>query len=100
LYNKLLDKPTEIKATDFIKQYRVIYCPICTQDPKLAELPKIIYKANLVGKDIEIYLCKLCENGWLNDDNIRAENAVRYKDLMKAHGLKGWWRELKDVDFL
>ncbi len=100
LYDKLLDKHTDVKATDFIKQYKVIDCPICMQDSKLAELPKIIYKANLVGKDIEIYLCKLCENGWLDENDIRADNAVPYKDLMKAHGLKGWWKELKSVDFL
>jgi len=100
LYDKLLDKHTDVKATDFIKQYKVIDCPICTQDPKLTELPKIIYKATLVGEDIEIYLCKLCENGWLDADNIRIDNAVRYKDLIKAHGLRGWWKELKDVDFL
>lgn len=100
LYNRLLDRPTKVKATDFIKKYKVVFCPICTQDPKLAQLPKIIYKATIIGKNIEIYLCKLCETGWLDENDIRINNGRNYKELMRANDLKGWWKELKDVDFL
>src|SRR3990172_12124506 len=30
LYNRLLDKPAKIRIQDFEKQYRVVFCPICT----------------------------------------------------------------------
>ena len=100
LYDKLLDKPTTVKATDLIEPYKIVFCPICTQDPKLEKLLTIIYKATIVGKDIEIYLCKTCETGWLDEDNIQSNNGHNYRELMKANGLRGWWKELKDVDFL
>jgi hypothetical protein len=100
LYDKFVDRPTIAKATDFIKQYKVVFCPICVKDSKLTDLPKIIYRATLVGKNIEIYLCKLCRSAWLDENDIRIDNGQNYKALMKANGLKGWWKELKDVDFL
>ena len=100
LYDRLLDNPATVRLSDFKKKYKAIFCPVCTQDPKMADLPKIIYRATVVGKNIEIYLCKLCWLIWLDEDDIRIDNGQNYKEFMRANGLKGWWKELKDVDFL
>ena len=100
LYDKLSDRPTSVKGTDFKKKYAVVLCPICTQDSKLAEMPKIIYKAIVIDKNIEIFICKLCNSVWLDKNDIQIYNGQDYKNFMKANGLNGWWKELKDVDFL
>lgn len=100
LYDKLLDRPTRVKAEDFIKKYRVIFCPVCAPDPEVAEVFNLIDKATVIDKNIQIYICKSCKLVWLDENDIRADNAFAYKKFMKANGLKGLWKELKDVDVL
>src|SRR5438477_3495186 len=97
LYDQLLDRPTDVKATDFIKKCRLVFCPVCTPDPEVVMEFGIIDKATVIANDIQIYICKPCKLVWLDENDIRAENAVRYKEFMKANGLKGFWNELKDV---
>lgn len=100
LYDRLLDNPTKVKATDFIKKYRVVFCPVCTPDSEAVMEFGIIDKATVIGKDIQIYVCKLCKLVWLDEDDIRADNAQDYKKFMRANGFKGLWKELTEVDVL
>jgi hypothetical protein len=100
LHDRLLDKPTTIKAKDFQKNCKVIFCPVCTPDPESAFTLNLIDKATIIGKDIQIYICKPCKLVWLDENDIKAENARDYKKFMKANGFKGLWKELKDIDAL
>ena len=100
LYDKLLDRPTKVKAEDFIKKCKFIFCPICASDPHAASSLNVIEKATVIGKNIQIYICKYCKLVWLDENDIRADNACDYKKFMKANGLKGLWKELTDVDEL
>jgi hypothetical protein len=100
LYDVLLDRPTGFKAVDFIKKRKIIFCPVCTPHPKLAIIASLIDKATVIANNIEIYICKPCKLVWLDENDIRADNAVGYKEFMKANGLKGFWNELKDIDVL
>jgi hypothetical protein len=100
LYDKLLDNPTGVKATDFIKKCRVVFCPVCTPEPEKVMEFGIIDKATVIANNIEIYICKPCKLVWLDENDIRLENAVGYKKFMKTNGLKGFWNELKDIDVL
>ena len=59
----------------------------------------LIEKATVIGKDLQIYICKPCKLVWLTED-IRTDNAQDYKKFMKSIGLKGLWKELEDVDIL
>jgi hypothetical protein len=100
LYDKFLNNPTKIKATDFEKKHRIIFCPICNPNPQVATRFSLINKATLMDKDLQIYICKPCKLVWLDENDIRVENAQDYKKFMKANGFKGLWKELKDVDVL
>lgn len=100
LYYQFLDKPTTVKAADFKKKYKIIFCPICTPYPKIATIPILIDKATVIDKNIQIYICKHCKLIWLDENDIRSDNAFDYKKFMKANGLKGQWKELKDIDVL
>jgi hypothetical protein len=100
LYDRLLDRPTKMKATDFIKKCRLIFCPVCTPDPEAVMEFGIIDKATVIDKNIEIYICKPCKLVWIDENDIRADNAFDYKKFMKSNGLKGLWKELKDIDVL
>ena len=53
----------------------------------------------MIGKDLQIYICKPCKLVWLIE-NIQADNAQDYKKFMKNLGLKGLWKELSDIDTL
>jgi len=100
LYDKLLDRSTNVKATDFIKECKVIPCPVCTPDPRVVMEFGIIDKATVIANNIQIYVCKPCTLVWVDEDDIRVDNALGYKEFMKANGLKGFWDELKDIDVL
>ncbi|HLJ31741.1 MAG TPA: hypothetical protein VKU36_04845 [Candidatus Babeliales bacterium] len=99
IYNRLLDKPAVLDTHDFYKDCKVVFCPVCTPDPENAIKYSLIEKATVIDKDLQIYICKPCKLVWLTED-IRADNAQDYKKFMKTVGLKGAWKELKDVDYL
>jgi len=99
LYDRIIDNPTDVKATDFIKDCKVVFCPGCCPDPEKTKKFSLIEKATVIGKDVQIFICKPCKLVWLSED-IRAENAQDYKKFMKKLGLKGLWKELCDVDVL
>ncbi len=100
LYDKLRDRPTDVKATDFIKKCRVILCSVCTPDPEMVMEFGIIDKATIIANNIQIYICKPCKLVWLDGNDIRADNTIDYKKFMEANELKGFWSELKDIDVL
>ncbi len=99
IYNKLTDQPATINRSDFVKDCKVIFCPVCTPDPEKAKKFSLIENATVIGKDVQIFICKPCKLVWLSED-IRVENAQDYKKFMKKLGLKGLWKELCDVDVL
>ena len=99
LYDRLIDKPTDVKPEDFEKKFKGVFCPVCTPDPEVVTVFGLIEKATVIGKDLKIYICKPCKLVWLTED-IRADNAQDYKKFMKSLGLKGLWKELKNVDYL
>jgi|SRR5438445_3279958 len=99
LYDRLTDRPTEVKPQDFQKKFKGVFCPVCTPDPEAVTTFSLIEKATIIEKDLQIYICKPCKLVWLTED-IRADNAQDYKKFMRTLGLKGLWKELKDVDLL
>jgi hypothetical protein len=99
LYDRLIDRPTGVKPEDFQKKFKGVFCPICTPDPEAVTTFSLIEKATVIGKDLQIYICKPCKLAWLTED-IRSDNAQNYKKFMKSLGLKGLWKELTDVDIL
>jgi hypothetical protein len=100
LYDKLLDKSTVIKGSDFTKDCKVVFCPICCPDPEVATKFSLIEKAIIIKNGAQIYICKPCKLVWFDPDDIRTENAQSYKKFMKTLGLKGLWKELSKVDTL
>jgi transposase-like protein len=100
LYNKLINKLTKTKATDSIKKYRLVFCPICTPDPEIVTNFGIIDKGTIIANDMQIYTCKSCQLVWLDENDIRADNAISYKEFRKAHRLTGLWNQLKNIDIL
>jgi len=99
LYNKLTDTPTDVKGIDFIKIFKGVYCPVCTPDIEKATKFSLIEKATIIQNNQEIFICKPCKLVWLSEDITKA-NAQDYKKFMRTLGLKGLWKELKDVDLL
>lgn len=99
IYNKLTDQPATINRSDFVKDYKVVFCPICCPDPEKVKKISLIQKATVIEKNMQIYICKLCKLVWITED-IRADNAQDYKKFMKTLGLKGLWKELCDIDIL
>ncbi|HLX53909.1 MAG TPA: hypothetical protein VKR58_08205 [Aquella sp.] len=99
IYKKLLDQPAILDTRDFYKDCKVVFCPVCCPDPEVAIKFNLIEKATVIGKDLQIYICKPCKLVWLTED-IRSDNAQDYKKFMKSLGLKGLWKELTDVDIL
>lgn len=99
LYNRLIDRPTEVKPEDFQKKFKGVFCPVCCPNPKIAIHLSLIEKATIIGKNLQIYICKPCKLVWLTED-IQVDNAQDYKKFMQILGLKGLWKELKDVDVL
>lgn len=99
LYDRFIDRPTTVKATDFKRNVKVVFCPICCPDLKKAQPSNLIDKATITEKNRQIYICKPCKLVWLTED-IRADNAHDYKKFMKSIGLKGFWNELSNVDIL
>ena len=59
----------------------------------------MIEKATVIGKELQIYICRPCKLVWLTED-IKVDNAQDYKKFMRMLGFKGLWKELKDVDYL
>jgi hypothetical protein len=99
LYDRFISKSTSIVATDFEKKLKGVFCPVCCPNPKTAKNFSLIEKAMIIGKNMQIYICKACKHVWFTDD-IRIDNAQDYKKFMKSIGLKGLWKELSDVDIL
>jgi hypothetical protein len=99
LYDRLSNSPTDVKPEDFKKKCKGVFCPVCTPDIEKAVTFSFIEKATVIGKAIQIYICKACKLVWLTED-IRADNAQDYKKFMQTIGLKGLWTELKDIDYL
>lgn len=98
IYNRFLEIPTDVKAEDFYKKVKCVFCPICT--PKIVvDRFSLIKKATVIGKDLQIFICKYCKVMWPTED-IRADNSTDYKKFMRTLGLKGTWKELCDVDDL
>jgi transposase-like protein len=100
LYNRLLDKPTKLIIGDFKKNCRVVLCPVCSPILCVGKSFRVIEKATIIHNGIQIYICKPCKLVWLDENDIKAENAQDYKKFMKANGFKGLWKELKNVDVL
>ena len=84
---------------DFIKIFKGVYCPVCTPDIEKATKFSLIEKATIIQNNQEIFICKPCKLVWLSEDIAKA-NAQDYKKFMRTLGLKGLWKELKDVDLL
>ncbi len=99
LYDRFIDRPTNVKAEDFAKKIKGIFCPVCCPNPKTATFFSLIEKATIKATGVQIYICKPCKLAWLTED-IRTDNAQDYKKLMKSLGLKGLWKELSNVDVL
>jgi len=100
MFNKLTDQPAYINRSDFVKDCKVVLCPICCPDPEtLTTAVNLIQKATIISKNIQIYICKPCKLAWPTED-IRADNAKNYKKFMKKIGLKGFWTELSNIDTL
>jgi hypothetical protein len=99
IYKRLLDQPAFLDTQDFYKDCKVVFCPVCTPDIENAVKFSLINKATVIGRDLQIYICKPCKLMWSTED-IRADNAQNYKEFMKTLGLKGLWKELGDVDYL
>jgi len=99
IYNRLLDKPAVLDTHDFYKDCKVVFCPVCTPDIENTIKFSLIEKATVIGKNLPIYVCRPCKLVWLAED-IKADNAQDYKKFMKTLGLKGLWKELKDIDYL
>ncbi len=97
LYDRFIDRPTNVKAEDFKRNVKAIFCPVCCSDPN--EISSMIQKATVTSKGLKVYICKPCKLVWLTED-IRADNAQDYKKYMKMLGLKGTWQELSDIDIL
>lgn len=100
LYDVLLERPTKFKGIDFVKKRKIVFCPVCTPYPKMATIASLVDVATVIANNIQIYICKQCKLVWLDENDIRADNAVAYKEFMKVNGLKGFWNELKDIDVL
>ncbi len=99
LYNRFTGKSTSVVANDFEKKLKGVFCPVCCPNPKIAKKFSLIEKAMIIGKNMQIFICKPCGLVWLTED-IRADNAKYYKKFMKTLGLKGLWKELSNVDTL
>lgn len=99
LYDRFTDGPTDVKAEDFEKKIKGVFCPVCCPNPKVASLLNLIEKATITSIGQQIFICKPCKLVWLTED-IKADNAQDYKKFMKTLGLKGLWKELRDVDIL
>lgn len=99
LYDRLINRPTNVKPEDFKKKCKGVFCPVCTPDPEAVTKFSFIEKATVMSKAIQIYICKACKLVWLSED-IRSDNAQDYTIFMKVLGLKGLWKELKDIDYL
>lgn len=99
LYDRLIGRSTDVKAEDFIRKFKGVFCPVCCPKPKVAIVFSLIEKAIVIDKDLQVYICKPCTLVWLTED-IRADNAQDYKKFMRTLGLKGVWKELKDIDYL
>lgn len=98
IYNKFLDLPTDVKADDFSNKYPCIFCPVCTPG-EIVDKFSVLGLHEIIGKDIQIYLCKPCKLMWPADpDNISADNAQDYKKYMRSLKLKGTWKELHNID--
>ena len=99
MYNRLMGQPAFLDRKDFVKDYKVVFCPVCCPNPETAKTFSLIEKATVAGKKLQVYICKSCWLVWLTED-IRADNAQDYKKFMKKLGLKGQWDELCDIDTL
>jgi len=99
LYNRLIDRPTNMKAEDFEKKFKGVFCPICTPNLNIMITFSLIEKATIIKNNLQIYICKPCKLVWCTED-IQTNTAQDYKKFMKTFGLKGLWKELKDVDLL
>lgn len=99
IYNRLIDQPAYLDMKKFVKDCKVVFCPICCPDQKNPQMIILIQKAKVIEKDIQIYICKDCKHVWLTED-IRVENAQDYKKFMESLGMKGLWKELRDIDIL
>lgn len=99
MYNKLTDQSAYLDMKDFIKDCKVVFCPVCCPDPENVKTFSLIEKAAVTGKNMQVYICKPCKLVWLTED-IRADNAQDFKQFMKTLGLKGLWKELSSVDLL
>jgi len=99
IYNQLLNLPAFLNTKDFYKDCQIVFCPICTPDPESATTLNLIEKAIIKKNGLQIYICKPCKLVWLTE-NIQTNNAQDYKNFMKTFGLKGLWKELKNIDYL
>ncbi len=99
LYDRLIDRPTNVKPQDFKRNVKVVLCPVCCPNPEKVTAFNLIEKATIVKNNQQIFICKPCKLVWLSED-IQADNAQDYKKFMKTLGLKGLWKELSDVDTL
>jgi hypothetical protein len=99
LYDRFIDRPTNVKAEDFKRNVKAILCPICCPDSEKIKIINLIQKATIQATGQQIYICKPCKLVWLTED-ICADNAQDYKKYMKTLGLKGTWKELSDIDVL
>jgi hypothetical protein len=106
LYAKLTDTPTEISWEEYYDEnpqqanaWTWVFCPVCTVSITQEAPYNFIEKATIIQNNQKIFICKPCKLVWLSEDIAKA-NAQDYKKFMHTLGLKGLWKELKDVGLL
>ncbi len=70
----------------------MVFCPFCDGQG-------LIDKANIKGKDIQIYICEECDTMWRTKE-IREDNCENFRKFMNYLGLKWLWEELINVERL
>lgn len=70
----------------------MFFCPFC-------EGQGLIDKANVIGIDIQIYICEECDTMWKTPE-IREDNCENFRKFMNSIGFKGLWEELSNVERL
>jgi len=88
LYNRFINKHTNIKPQDFEKKFKGIFCPVCCSHPETATFFSLIEKAIIRKNSLQIYICKPCKLVWFTE-NIHSDNAQDYKKFMNTLSLKG-----------
>lgn len=70
----------------------MVFCPFCDGQG-------LVCKANVIGKNIQIYICEECDSMWRTPE-IETDNCDDFRKFMNELGLKGLWNELESIERL